>query len=426
MTSRTTLRRRAAALLTAGALALTPALAGCGRDEGGTDDDAAVAPVARGPAKGTLTVWAMGTEGEKLDVLANDFKAQNPEVDVKVTAVPWDAAHDKIATSIAAGQTPDVSLLGTTWMGEFANALDPTPDLIEPDRFFRGAWDTTNVKGTSYGIPWYVETRLLFYRTDLAAKAGVKPPATWDELKAMAKGLQQAGAKWGIYLQPGTQGAWQTFMPFAWQNGAEIMKGDQFTLDTPQMREALEFYRSFFAEKLSQSTLLAPGALESEFARGAIGSFVSGPWHMGLVEQQGGAGFKDRYAVAPMPKQKSGTSFIGGGNLVVFKNTKNRDTAWKFVEYLSRPEVQVKWYQTVTDLPSVEEAWNAAPMKADQRLATFGKQLEDAKAPPSIPTWEQIANALDAEIEKVVVGGTAPADAAKAMQAQAQSIGLGR
>jgi hypothetical protein len=68
-------------------------------------------------------------------------------------------------------------------MGEFAEtgALDPTPDVIDPDSFFEGAWETTVVDGTSYGVPWYVETRLLYYRTDLADQAGLEPPGTWDE-----------------------------------------------------------------------------------------------------------------------------------------------------------------------------------------------------------------------------------------------------
>ncbi|HET9555599.1 MAG TPA: extracellular solute-binding protein, partial [Actinomycetota bacterium] len=196
-----TARRTIGALLLAAVLAL----AGCGRDEGGGADGAAQQSnaIAEGPATGEITVWAMGTEGELLPKLAAEFQKDNPDATVKVTAVPWDGAHDKIATAIAGRQTPDVSLIGTTWMGEFAGGggLDPVPaDLLDAGAFFEGPWNTVVVDGTPYGVPWYTETRVLYYRKDLADKAGVQAPTTWDELKTFAKALQdQGGAKHGIY-----------------------------------------------------------------------------------------------------------------------------------------------------------------------------------------------------------------------------------
>src|SRR5688572_25912145 len=95
------------------------ALAGCGRDSGDGGGGAGKA-ITEGKASGDITVWAMGTEGEKLSGFAAEFMKENPDAKVKVTPIPWDGAHDKIATAIAGRQTPDVSLVGTTWMGEFA------------------------------------------------------------------------------------------------------------------------------------------------------------------------------------------------------------------------------------------------------------------------------------------------------------------
>jgi multiple sugar transport system substrate-binding protein len=423
--------RRQRRLFTPLVLGLTAALAlgACGRDSGGGQDEAE--SVAEGKATGEITVWAMGAEGEKLGEFAKDFMTENPDAKVTVTAVPWDAAHQKLASAIAAKQTPDVSMIGTTWMGEFAKtgALDPTPtDLIDKAAFFPGAWDTTVVDETSFGVPWYVETRLIYYRKDLAQRAGVTvPPQTWDDLKAMAKGLKEkAGAKSGLYLQPGGTGSWQTFMPFAWSNGADVVADDAFTLDTPEMSEALAYYRSFFAEGLSVKTDIGlQGALEQSFVNGSMAAFISGPWHVGLLTEQGGPGFEEKIGVAPMPRQKSGTSFIGGADLAVFKDAKNRDAAWKFVSWLSRPEVQVKWFQAVKDLPAVQRSWDDPALSADPFLPTFGKQLEDAKSPPPMVTWEQVAAVIDGEVEKVAKSNADPAAAARAMQQRAGSIGTG-
>jgi multiple sugar transport system substrate-binding protein len=416
--------RRLAAVATVTVTAL--ALTACGRDSGGGPDDAR--PIDEGKATGEITVWAMGTEGEKLEAFAQDFTKENPNAKVTVTAIPWYAAHQRIASAIACRQTPDVSMIFTTWMGEFAKtgALDPTPPgLIDSSAFFEGAWNTTVVDGTSYGVPWYVETRLIYYRKDLAQQAGVTAPASWDELKDFARAMKEkAGAQWGISLQPGGTGSWVTFLPFAWSNGAEIVSGGQFTLDSPEMVEALGYYQSFFTDGLSPFDL-APKALETGFIDGSIGAFISGPWHGGILAEQGGAAFTDKWAVAPMPRKKSATSFVGGSDLAVFNDAKNRGGAWSFVAWLSRPDVQVKWYQTVKGLPAVKKAWEDSTLSGDPFLKTFGEQLHAAKSPPAIATWEQVAAAIDGEVEKVRKAGTSPAEALKAAQEKAAVIGTG-
>ena len=370
----------------------------------------------------------MGTEGDNLEVLAEDFMAEYPDVTVEVTAVPWDAAHDRISNAIAAGETPDVSLIGTTWMGEFASGggFDPTPANIDPSIFFEGAWDTTVVDGVSYGIPWYVETRLLYYRTDLAEESGATaPPANWDELKGLAEGYGAEGADPAIALQAGGIGSWQTFMPFFWQKGGEILdESGNFTLDSDACVEALTYYDSFFEEGLAPTAALEPGALETGFASGEIGSFISGPWMIGIVNDAGAD--PATWTVAHQPTEEAGTSFVGGGNISVFSDSDNKTAAWAFVDYLSHPEVQVKWFQTINDLPSVQAAWDDPALADDELLSAFGDQLADAKAPPAIATWEQVAlEAIDTQIEQVTVGDVTPEEGCAAMQTEAEAIGTG-
>ncbi len=231
------------------------ALSACGRSDDSGAATAQATDVSSGKATGTITVWAMGAEGEKLPELAKDFEAQNPGAKVNVTAIPWDAAHDKFTTAITADSTPDAAMVGTTWMGEFAGlgALDPLPGNIDASGFFPGAQKTTEVGGTSYGIPWYVETRLLYYRTDLAKKAGYDAaPTDWQGLHDMAKAMQdKAGATWGIGLQAGGTGSWQSVLPFAWSEGAELTKDDGYSFDSPEMLKAVQYYQSFFTDGIS-------------------------------------------------------------------------------------------------------------------------------------------------------------------------------
>ncbi len=378
-------------------------------------------------ASGSITVWAMGAEGDKLGAVAKEFMAKNPGIKVRVTAVSWDVAHDKILTSIAGNKTPDASLVGTTWMAEFAQtgALEETPGSIDKSTFFPNAWQTVVVNGKPYGIPWYVETRVLYYRTDIAKKAGfTQPPATWDDLKKMAMAMKtKGGAAHGIALAPNN---WQELLPFAWQAGGQVATADgTFKLDDAGMRKALTFEKSFFDEGLTPKRVPQGFDVTQGFVNGSDPMFFSGPWHLALIRDQGGAKLQGKWNVALMPKDKSRTSFLGGGDFAVFKNSKNKAAAWKFVQYLAQPDVQAKWYTTVGDLPSVPAAWEIGTLASDAHLQLFRKQLDDAKPPPVLAKWEEAASAINDEMEKVLTGGTSPDEGAKQMQQQAESISGG-
>ncbi len=104
---------------------------------------------------------------------------------------------------------------------------------------------------------------------------------------------------------------------------------------------------------------------------------------------------------------------------------KNRDGAWKLVQWLSQPDVQTKWYETMSDLPAVKSAWDSGELADDQMLGVFGEQLNSGEAPPTTPTWEQVAAVIDSDIEQVVKGKKDVDAAASDMQKQAQSIGTG-
>src|SRR5450759_2008696 len=164
---------------------------GASASEAAASQAPAVSPAAS--VGGTLTVWAMGNEGVKLKDLAATFMKDNPGTTVNVTPVDWGQAVAKLTTAIAGHQTPDVSQMGTDMMGQFAatSALETVPASFQPSTFFQSAWNTNIVNGTVYGVPWYVETRLLYYRTDIATKAGIsKAPAPWDDLMTLATAMK--------------------------------------------------------------------------------------------------------------------------------------------------------------------------------------------------------------------------------------------
>ncbi len=127
-----------------------------------------------------------------------------------------------------------------------------------------------------------------------------------------------------------------------------------------------------------------------------------------------------------MPKDQTGTSFVGGGNLAVFKDAKNRDGAWKFVQWLSRPETQQTWYDTSKDLPAAKAAWEGGSLASDPHAG--GVQHPALRTPRPrrrSPPGSRSRPMVDSEAEKVFKGASSATDASKAIQSQASSIGLG-
>lgn len=228
-------------------------MSSCGRSESGADSDSdAVKTINSSKATGDLTIWAMGNEGDLLDDFVKGFEKENPDVKVKVTAIPWSSAHDKLQTAIAAGNGPDLAQMGTTWMTDFSNSFSSVPENFDMSDFSDGSKAAGQVDGKQLGVPWYVDTRVLYYRTDIAKEAGWdKAPKTWDELKQMAADMQKVdGVKYGMYLGPSGTDAFIGTLPFSYTAGASLTDKNQskWTFDDAGVKKGLEFTTSLYKD----------------------------------------------------------------------------------------------------------------------------------------------------------------------------------
>ncbi|WP_431969368.1 sugar ABC transporter substrate-binding protein [Actinacidiphila sp. bgisy160] len=377
--------------------------------------------------KQTLTVWGMGTEGEKLGEVAKEYERAHPNITVKVTPVGWDVAHQKLVSAAAAGTLPDIAQMGGTYLGEFADlgVLEPVDTkAFKQDDFFKAGWDQGVADGTAYGVPWYVDTRVLYYRKDLAAKAGItQPPATWQELQEDAAALQKkAGSKWGIYLQSSGLDTVQSFYPFLYSAGGAIVDDDgKAAVNTPAAVKAFDYYGSFFSKGLSRKSV-APGYdVTKDFNTGVVPMFFSGPWHMGILQQQYPQ-LNGKWAVAPVPADQSSTSMAGGSSLVVSKDSEHKAAAQEFIRYLTGAEGQAEWYKLTADLPANKAAWDSGDLAQSPDLQVFLKQMETAKAAPTLANLTEITSKVDDALGSVDQGKASPKSAADSAQSQVENL----
>lgn len=424
--------RAGVALSIAAALALTA----CGRDDSNNTNAAGgetpAATVDDSPATGTITVWAMGEEAEKLPDFVEGFKKDNPDANVEVTAIPWADVRTKVQTAIAAGTVPDAIMIGSsqTAMLVATDGMAAVPEgLYNPSDYFEGAASSTQANGTEYAIPWYVETRVLYYRSDVAKDAGVSTPTNWQELTDFSKGLQTGGAKWGLQLPMGdAEDSTQVILPFYSQAGGSVLDdaGEKYTLDNQAMIDALNYYASFFKDGVSPTSGYGDDAT-GLFVNGSSPTMFSGPWMTNVFKDLKDESWVDQnVATAVVPAgSANNNSYIGGAHLGVFKDAKNADGAWKLIKWLSQPQTQQDWYKATNDLPALTSAWDGDGMPSSPRLDVLKEQLDHTIAPPAIPSWDELSSTIETEAEKVANDKTTAEDAAKAIQAKADSLGLG-
>jgi multiple sugar transport system substrate-binding protein len=389
----------------------------------------------RDPEAGTvLEFWAVGREGEVMAELAKDFAAEHPGLRVRVQQLPWTGAHEKLLTAVVGESTPDLAQLGNTWIAEFATigalepldtALERSTTIEEPD-YFPGVWASNRFAGKLYGVPWYVDTRLLFYRRDLLAQAGFeRPPATWSEWLATLSALQKrAGEGQTAIFLPLNEP--EPLLALALQQDEPLLRdGDRFgNFRSAGFRRALGFYVELFTQGLAPkagSTQIAN--LWDEFARGSFVFYVSGPWQIGELKRRLPAELAGSWMTAPLPgRDGPGASLAGGSSLVMFARSAKKAAAWQLIEYLARPEVQRKFYALTGDLPPRRTSWQSSTLVADPYVQAFREQLERLESAPQVPEWERIANEVAIVGERAARSLSSVDGAASELDARADRI----
>ena len=378
-------------------------------------------------AREAITVWAIGEEGKKIRAMADLFERAHPEIEVRTQAIPWDAAEAKLLTAVVGEMTPDVVQLGTTYVPKFAamEALLPLDGRLDRSTaigrkdFFPGPLQTGTYRGRLYGVPWYIDTWVLYYRSDLLREAHLPgPPRTWEELRVA--GLRLRGPeRYAIALSP-SDGA--TFAVFAAQAGAPILVDGRPSVRDPRFLEALRYYVSLFDDRLAPRGEARDVNLFQAFERGLFPMMIGGPWMLTLIDKECPK-LRGRWSVAPLPRGRRASSFVGGSVLSIFRRSRRPELAWRFIEYLSRPENQLRWYELSTTLPSTRTAWASERLRGDPKVAVFGEQLRTGEAPPAIPEWEELRDKLGRDyLEKFVYHAKDPARSLDSLDAELRAI----
>jgi multiple sugar transport system substrate-binding protein/arabinogalactan oligomer/maltooligosaccharide transport system substrate-binding protein len=158
-----------------------------------------------------------------------------------------------------------------------------------------------------------------------------------------------------------------------------------------------------------------------DFGNGRVPMFFGGPWHVNMLKESQPQ-IDGKWAVANVPADKASVSMAGGSSLVISKDSEHKAAAKDFIKYLTDTKGQADWYKRTNDLPANTSAWTSGELANDETLQVFKKQMDTAKASPTLPNWSEITDKVDQAIEKVTQGKASAEDALKTAQSEIEAL----
>jgi multiple sugar transport system substrate-binding protein len=372
-----------------------------------------------------LSFW-FNWEGTNADVMKEyiqQFNETNPEIVVEGVFQPYADIMTLLQTGIISKTTPDLVALDLVLIPQIVKtgavaslddfvANDPE---IKIDDFYPMLANFDVMGGKRYALPVSTNNMQLIWNKDLFEKAGLDPekaPTSWEEMQAMATQCQndaEGVVGFEYYTQPTGEGITWQFQVWLWAAGGQFLNAEntQAAFNTPEGLKALTFVSDMLKGNGSKP---GPWGL---FGDQKACMQLDGSWLFGYRKD---APFK--WGIAPIPAPTDGTtaSNVGGEHIFMFNESKNKDAAYKFIKFVTSPEIQLDWDKKTGFLPvrkSVAE--NADYLtwvnNTEPRMLPFVQGMEFAHTRPATEKYNAVSEAFSSEIQKAYLGQVTPEEA---------------
>ncbi|HET9074456.1 MAG TPA: extracellular solute-binding protein [Solirubrobacteraceae bacterium] len=415
---------RPAAVAAVGTLAL--AVAGCGSSSSSPPKSQAAT------AKQTITFAesGLGTEGQATQKAITAFEKANPNITVKIQVLSPDSStylQQLEHAFIAGSTTPDVFESDVTYPAKFAQAgWARSLQSFSPNtsQYFASETAAGMYNGALYAVPWFDNPEGLFYRTDLIKTPPTSPAQVVADAKAaMAKdpqlkeGLAFEGAKY--------EGAITSFLTVDSAFGGKLTLN---SVDSAGNVAALKWlHDAIYVNKIAPQAVTGwqEGQVQQEFTSGYTPFAINYPFVEAVAATGGPA--KGHVGYIPFPAGPGGTpgAALGGEMLAINAKTQHADAAWKLIQYLTSPSVEIARAEATGDPPSLPAAYTSALY----RKAPYFRQVkvlnEHAQPRPVSPNYLQASQDLQVAFSSVYANSGSPASALQSAASQVKSAGGG-
>lgn len=388
-------------------LVLTLSLSACaGNNSGDTENKDSNNEEKSNGDKKQLSIFIPGYEDEMFkslyDASIEDFRKDNPDVNLDVVPAGWDEANSKLVSLIQAGETPDVIITGSRSLRQFAElgAIAKLDDFMTDD-FKAGrveeVLDTAKIGGDQYGIPLAFSSRGLHYRSDLIEN----PPTNWDELFETAKKIKaEHPDMYGFAIPTDLTSGTDEILNFIYQNGGSVTDEEgNIKLNTPENIETLNYLKKFNDEGLIPDPIGTSRSSQAPmFQNGDLAMFITGPWDRAKMDE---TAEKYPYKVATLPEGKQKAVTLVTDSFSIAESSENKELAWELIEYMGQFKYQNAYDEKVGFFPILKEEQEEERYK-EGFLKPFEEMIQYGIGEPHVPVWDTFSKEFVEAVQKVL------------------------
>jgi multiple sugar transport system substrate-binding protein len=380
---------------------------------------------------------ASGVVRKQLDAFNQQHEG---EIQVEWRQMPAQTEQyfDQLRTEFQAGGGDiDVISGDVIWPAQFAAngwILDLSDRFPESERqkFLPAPIEANTYEGAIYGVPWFFDAGMLYYRQDLLEQSGIsEPPATWEELKQIAEQVrQEAGTKYGFVFQGANyEGGVVDGLEYIWTHGGDVLAGDQVIIDSPESVAGLATERSMVTDGVTPQAVVNYAETESHttFLNGDAVFIRNWPYMYGLAADPEQSKIKqDQIGVSPIPAGEGGQSVSGTGGWNLFINAASdmQEEAWTLIQYLSAPEqVRARALDGGPGIPTYQSIYEDQEVLNKVPVVALARDVVgNAKPRPVSPFYSDMSLEMAEQFNASLKGDVSPEQAVKTLQSQLQQI----
>ena len=386
---------------------------------------------------GTVRVLAMEQAGptvEEMNAIVEEFNEENPNVEVVIEYVSYDALHDKITTAMASSPPAyDVFLVDDIWYSEFAEAgyIWDVSDKITPEmeeNIFDAAWDITVVDGKTYGLPWLLDQKYFYYNEDILNAAGISaPPTTWEEMVEQARIIKDQGLveypivwSWGQY-----EAAICDWVTLLYGNGGSLVDDSgNPTFNDEKGVETLTWMLQTIDEGITNpaSVSYVEEDVRNVFSQGKAAFATNWVYMYDLVnfnEEESQVTGQIGMSLMPAFADSGVVSATQDGSMgfSVAAESPAKESAWEYVKYITSEDVQNRYSAHL--LPIWETSYEGEQLETlmsysesnETTVPMFSEQFPYSYVRPKVPFYPEASKALQLALQEALTKTKSPQQA---------------